>query len=161
MVLFKKILNGIEKVLSVIVGLDFIAITLLVSAEIFSRYILRNSIRGSYELSRYLVIWMVFLSTGIGLRRAELTSIKYVLERFPLKISRIIMFIGNIMMACFIIIAIIYGTKILDIVKGQLSPGLGLNMAFAYLAIPVGCLFILIFIIEGIINIVNMKSEIN
>lgn len=143
------------KVIEILVGLIFLLLTIVVVVEIFSRYVLGNSIRGSFELARYLVIWLCYLGTSQGIRRAELINISFVKNALPPKVAEAVTMITMLFMAGFLILVIRYGSEVVYSVIPQISPSLNISMAYPYLALPVGCFLMLIYLTEAFVKIMK------
>jgi len=153
--LITKSLDRLARVIEKLIGIIFLLLLIVVVVEIFSRYILGNSIRGSFELSRYLVIWLCFLGTSQGIRRAELINITIVKNALPPKVAKAITMITMLFMVGFLILIIRYGSEVVYSVIPQMSPSLNISMAYPYLALPVGSFLMLIFLAEAFVKVLK------
>jgi TRAP-type C4-dicarboxylate transport system permease small subunit len=152
----KRFLDGLAKVVEKTVGFILIAVFIMLVAEIFSRYLFHYSFRWVFELTRYLIIWIVFLGTSIGIRRAQLTSITFVTETLSPRAAKIVTILGILFMAGFLFLCVYYGYEALGMVANQSSPAMGINMSIPYLVVPIGSTMILIFLLEGL---TRLKKE--
>lgn len=150
-----KCLNRLARVIEIVIGILFLILTIVVVAEIFSRYVLGNSIKGSFELARYLVIWLCFLGTSQGIRRAELINITIVKNALPPQLAKAVTLTTMIFMAAFLLLIIRYGSEVVYAVIPQMSPSLNVSMAYPYLALPVGSFLMLIFLVEAFVKILK------
>jgi C4-dicarboxylate transporter DctQ subunit len=146
----KTLLDQLAWLLSIVVGVIFSCIIVLVSGEVFSRYFFHSSIRGAYEIAQYLCIWMTFLGVGVALRRAELISIDFIKRLLPPKIGNFITTIVTILMIGFLVITIRYGIMLMIGVRDTNSPSVGLNMVIPYAAVPIGSFLMIVFLVEGL-----------
>jgi TRAP-type transport system small permease protein len=155
--MYKAFMDKLDKVICHLVGCIFAAMLILVSTEIFSRYFLQASIKWSFELAAYLVIWLTFLGTSVGVRRAELTTITFVFVLFPRNLAKTIAFVGQLLMVAFLLICVKYGYEILAVVKMQTSPTLEINMSIPYTILPIGSFLILLFMVEAAVKTIRTK----
>ena len=106
--------------------------------QVFTRYVLNNSLSWTEELARYIFIWMTMLAAPVALRKGMHASVN-ILEKF---------FKGNGLVAyqclihLFIIIAallmITQGIKMMDVSMGKPSTVMRISMHYIYMAIPMG-----------------------
>lgn len=153
--LCQKYLNIFEKFHKINQGLIFIilsTILVVLFAEIVLRYIFGGSLRWSYELSRYLFVWLVFLSAGIGFRKGSHMGLEMFVELLPEKLGEILRTITHFMLLIFVLWVGYKGYGLIANVSGQTSPGLRINMSYPYYSISIGSLIISLYIIEMIIK---------
>ncbi len=58
-----------------------VALTLVMAAQVFCRYVVNYSLVWSEELARYLTIWLAFLGVSLGVRADSHFGITVVLDR--------------------------------------------------------------------------------
>jgi TRAP-type C4-dicarboxylate transport system permease small subunit len=115
-----------------------------VFAGVFFRYVLGDPLSWTEEVSRYLMIWLGFLATGLALREGGHVAIDAVIERFPRALRRWTIFFTRVLCMVFLITVVITGAMLVQRVATQTTPVLDISLAWAYAAIPVGCLLIAI-----------------
>ena len=155
--MIKKILDVLARAIEIMIGVILILMVVVVTVEIFARYVLGTSMRGSFEIARYLLIWICFLGPSQGIRRAELISITMVKNALPPAIAKQVTIGTIILMAAFLSIVIWYGIEVTSNAALQESPALGINMAIPYLAIPIGSFLILVFLLESLVRVWKAK----
>ena len=66
-------------------GAMFLVITVaaIVTAGVFFRYVLNDSLSWSEELAKYAMLWLVFLGAPIALRLGVHPNIEIIISRFP------------------------------------------------------------------------------
>ncbi|OFK66376.1 hypothetical protein HMPREF3056_02735 [Corynebacterium sp. HMSC056F09] len=114
--------------------------TILLFVQVFSRFILQNSLSWSEELSRYMFIWMNFLLLGIVTLRGEHIAIDVLTSKLKGGVKKIAM--QFVIIACFIvnIILLVFAIQIATTLfqLGQTSAALQLPMWVVYSALPFG-----------------------
>ena len=142
----KVVSKGVEVVCcSLLLG-----ITVLIFVQVIFRYVLQNSISWSEELTRYMMIWAVFLSAGYVLRRGAHANIDMLVNTFSPKV-KILLGTGSLLLImAFSVVIIRYGLVLMRFGSRQISSALQVPMHYVYLAIPIGgalllfyCLFLL------------------
>lgn len=112
----------------------------------FFRYAKLPVMAWGEELARYLMIWIVFIGLGVGARRNAHFYVQAVIGLFPKRLQKYfeVFRIGIVVVFCIIIICLSFSIIQAQIKMGQISPSLHIPMWMVYLAIPVGCAFMVI-----------------
>jgi TRAP-type transport system small permease protein len=140
--LYLRFCDGLVRAAQVAVIVLVAAMTANVLLAVFCRYVLGNGLSWSEETSRYLMIWMGFLGTGVALREGSHVAMTFFLDKAGPWLRRLMLqairglsliFLGGV----------IWGGAVLALsISSQVTPVLRISMAWPYLAIPVGCLLI-------------------
>lgn len=144
----KKILDTeIERLLLMFI---FISIVGLVFLQVLSRFVFNVSVGWSAELSRYLLIWLTWLSASYAIRKNEHIRITILIDKLPKIVRKWVEFIVLIIWSFFTIVMAIVGADVVSKIKltGQQTTTLGLSMWIVYLIIPLAGLLMLIRIIQ-------------
>src|SRR5438105_14963409 len=75
--------GGPWRLLEVVAGLLIGTITVLVTVQVFSRYVLNDTPPWSEELCRYLFIWASFLGACVAMGRASHLGVDSLVARLP------------------------------------------------------------------------------
>ncbi|WP_337997707.1 TRAP transporter small permease [Oleispirillum naphthae] len=151
-----KMLSALNATANRLIGhavvLLFAAMTTIILMQVFFRYVLENSLSWSEELARYMFIWLTFLGASIAMR-----------EKAHIKVSEIVGLVKNKKLnailrlaACVAGIVFLYilTTNSLVVAQrvfslGQVSPTMEfLPIGVTYFAIPIGCLFMILNLVE-------------
>lgn len=157
-----KILKGIDsinKVLGYVVALILIVMSIVITMQVFSRFVLKDSLEWSEELSRYLMIWLIFLAAALALRKKSLIGVEAVSERLTFKAKRILKTGVHTVNIVFFILLMKFGIEMLTHVSAQMSPAMKIPMLYPYAAIPVGAFFLLLNSIAVLIEFYQTKEE--
>jgi len=132
--------------------LTLTVIVLLVFLQVLSRYVFNNSIGWSSELSRYLLIWITWVSASYVIRTGEHIRVTTIINMFKPSVQKVIEVFVIICWAIFALVMAIEGTKVVLNIKlmNQTTSTLGLPMWIVYLAIPVGGSLMIIRLIQQI-----------
>jgi len=139
--------NSIIDYLLVAIGL---IVTLIMSAQIFCRYVLNESIPWSEEVVRYLFIWMTFLGAAIVLREKQQIRVTYFLDLLPNKVRDRVKDIESLLTRSLILVLAILGLIWLMTSNVAISSSTGapVNMII-YSALPVTMILSIIFLMTN------------
>lgn len=127
-----------------------IFIIILVFIQVLARFVFNISVGWSAELSRYLLIWITWISMSYTIRRNDHIRITLVVDRLPQKIRKTIEVIVILLWASFAYVMAYVGTEVVQTIKlmGQKTSTLGISMWIVYLIIPIGGILMLIRLIQ-------------
>jgi TRAP-type C4-dicarboxylate transport system permease small subunit len=150
--LSEKVSQLAEKVVQVaLVGMVAI-MTVIIIIQVFMRYIFLYSLSWSEEVARYLMIWVCFLGASLALKYGFHIGVEFVVNRFPKKMRGWVNLIAKIGVLLFLIYFTIGGFRVSWAVRDQDSPALLFSMAYAYLSAPVGGFFMIIQLLNLLIE---------
>lgn len=135
------------------------AMTVSVLLGVLFRYALKAPLPWSEEMARYLMIWGVSLGASIAFREGSHVGITILMDRLSKTPGRILIQFAQIIIIAFMATISIYGFILVSKLRGQTSPAMEIPMAWAYLAIPVGCLLIFLEGLAMLIFRVNVPEE--
>jgi len=121
-----------------ITGILLIIMIALIFAQVLTRYVFDYSIPWSEELTRYLFVWMIFLSLNITIRDNLPIRIDIVDQFLSEKNKRMLdVFVRMLSIITFVVFT--YSAYMFTL-RGVLStsPALGLPLYLAYVAMPIG-----------------------
>jgi len=138
-----------DRINSLAKGLLLLSACTMVTAvfmQIIFRYLLQLPLSWSEELARYAFMWTTFLGASVALRYNTLPNITMGVKFFPKKIQPYLFLVTNGLSALFCYHFIVEGTKLCIAVLPDKTPALDFTISWAYAALPVGGLFMLIHI---------------
>jgi len=152
-----KVSRFAERVVQVtLVGMVAI-MTVIIILQVFMRYLFLYSLSWSEEVARYLMIWVSFLGASLALKYGFHIGVEFVINRIPEKMRGWVNLIAKMGILIFLIYFTIGGFRVSWAVRDQDSPALLFSMAYAYLSAPVGGFFMIIqllnLLVEDLIKI--------
>lgn len=115
-------------------------LVLVVSGEMFVRYVFNNSFFFADELARYLFIWVAFLGASLALRRGQHVGLELIIHRR----SRALRVLVQVLVGAFLIVFLVSSLTLLPAMWQQHTTTLGIRMFWVYLALPVGAVLMLL-----------------
>jgi len=138
------LLRGIDTTLNWALTIILTIMLVVVSAQIWYRFVLNDPLTWSEEVARYLFVWISFLGSAVGVRYNVHLGIDLIDKILSPKGRKIMTVLVNLLMQIFLGVVIIWGIRILHVVQFQKSASLGIPMTYPYLAVPVGASFMLL-----------------
>ena len=125
-------------------------IVTIVTIEVVLRYLFGHSLIFTEELSRYLMVWVVFLGGALAVRDGSHIRINVLAKRFSVKRRRLVHVIAHALTGIFLVVVTVEGLKILPRQLDQMCITIDVSMFYFYLAIPVGSVLMMLFLLPHI-----------
>ena len=119
-----------------------LVLILIVSAQVFARYIVGHSISWSDEVALILMVWMAFIAMAIGVRMNLHIAITAVFNALPEKAQFIIGKFNQLVIFAIGVVLMVYGSLLIDSTITSTLPATHLPAATLYLMIPVSGFYI-------------------
>lgn len=133
--------------------------TIAIFIQVICRYALRSSLAWSEELSRFLFIWMTFIAGYVGARQGKHIGVEALQNALPRVPSIVLKFLSNIICTAFFFVVAYCTWLAWPKLMRQVSPALGLPIAYVYLCMIVGSLFMGLWYMVVAVKSVQKKSE--
>ena len=117
---------------------------IIISAQVWYRFILNDPLSWSEEAGRYLFVWISFMGAAAGVRYQVHLGIDIMDKLLSANAYRLVVVAVNVIIQLFLLMIIYWGFKILGIIQFQESPSMHISMCYPYMAVPVGGIFMLI-----------------
>ena len=124
----------------------------MVCLEVILRYCFKSSLFFTEELSRYIMIWIVFLGTALLVYEFKHINIDVITGKLSPKGQAVCALFSQIIVALFCIFLAVEGTKILPMQLEQEAVSMPVTMFWFYLCIPVGAVLCIIFLVAQIMK---------
>ncbi|HLR68266.1 MAG TPA: TRAP transporter small permease [Virgibacillus sp.] len=141
-----KISYWIDQAIRSFITVFLSLMTIIMLVQIIGRFVFNSGIVWTDEISRYLMVWLVFLGAAVATRDWSHISVS-VLEENSKTMKKILPPIQKIFMLIYTVVVIKFGYDILDIVANQASPNAGISMAIVYSVFPLSCIIMVIHLI--------------
>ena len=149
---YHKICDTINTIVSFLVIVLLFLLAALLSAAVFYRYVLNDSIYWSAEIARYLLGYIVFLGSTLAHKNKNHISIDILLSYLSKKYDR---YINHAISILFLIFwsTVLYGSyKLFPLFMLQTTATLNIPYAYAFAALPISALIWILYVIEDIIT---------
>ncbi|MFW6076647.1 MAG: TRAP transporter small permease [Hyphomicrobiales bacterium] len=159
MTAFSRLMTGVENGLRWTVLTFYIAIVALVAFQVINRFWLHISIIWVSDLAIICFIWLGFLTAALAVRRHGHFRMRLMLDLLGETRARqgLELFAVAVALAVFGLL-LFTGFEMTWRGRREASPGLGLTMSWAYLALPVSAAAAVLFYIEIILKELSGKA---
>ncbi len=145
---YSRFIDGLDALVKAVVVTLFASLVGLVALQVGLRYLVGSSIHWEEEAARYLMIWITFLTAGVGLRLGAHVAVDFVKDSVPPAVRIPLLIAMKLSILCFLALVAAYGGWVMLNVKDQISPALECSMAIPYAAVPVGCALMILYTFE-------------
>jgi|WetSurMetagenome_2_1015567.scaffolds.fasta_scaffold31421_2 TRAP-type C4-dicarboxylate transport system permease small subunit len=116
---------------------------LTVFVGVANRFVFKISMSWTEQLARFLLIWISMLGAAIAVRPALHIGVMFVVTRLG-RWRRPIMTVNSVLIIGFLAVVGYFGLRLSLSQASQTSPVMNLSMFWPFLAVPVGCLLMII-----------------
>jgi len=142
--MFQRVVGALRRAREVVVMVLMAVLVVVVVASVVFRYVLLAPLSWSEEVGRYLMIWVGFLAASIAIQQGMHVGIDFVVSWVRPEVAAWLRRLARGLTALFLLIVTAYGFVLVISLWDQWSPVLQFRMTWPYLAIPVGCLLMLL-----------------
>jgi len=120
--------------------------------QVLSRYVVGLSIPFSEEINRFMFVWVVMLGSSLVMRDKTHAAITILIHYMPKGLAKVFKIGVYLISIGFLVLLFYYGIKMTSITHVQPAPASKIPMSYAYAAIPMGALFMLVFGLENLVR---------
>jgi len=151
---FRLLSRLVESLVILLAGI----IVAIVTAEVTLRYLFSHSMIFTEELSRYLMVWIVFLGSALAIRDGSHIHIQILVKRLGPRMQQNVKLASYALIIAFLVFITVEGLKILPRQLQQMCITIDISLFYFYLAIPVGSILMIIFLLPIIRQTLAGKS---
>lgn len=133
-------------------GLGLVAMTAIVSWQVFGRFILNSSPSWSEQAALTLMIWFVTLAAAVGVREGFHIRITAVEDMVAPPVRKAMHVLADLVVGGIGAAMLFWGGDLVIRTWGHVIPSLGLSRGFAYLGLPLAGGLIVLFALERILK---------
>ncbi len=155
--MMEKIKNILDKVIMTVCVVFFIAMVLLTTYQVVTRYIFKSPSSFSEVTTRYLFVWLILLSATYVFGQRDHICITALKDTFQGKTRKAINIFGECVIILFSVLILIYG--------GGAISGINMVQYDSILKIPTGIIYSIIpisgvlIVFYSILNIIKYAKE--
>jgi TRAP-type C4-dicarboxylate transport system permease small subunit len=154
----KKLLTLMEKTFAFLSMAGIGLMLIIIFLQVISRYFFGYTASYSEELSRYLFVWVTFLSLPVVSRQGGHMAVGLLTERFTGERLRRLKIAGCICSLAFLAIMVWQGIRMVQLAVWQTSPAMEIPMSYMYISIPLGCGGMILLVLEELFDLVLRRE---
>ncbi len=133
-----------DRVARFLVALMMAVMSAIVLFGVFNRFIFKIPISWTEEIAKYLLIWISMIGSAVAVRIGGHVGVGLIVTKLKEKPRTVIVWINQLAIVGFVVVLIYLGTKVSIKELHTFGYTTRIPMFWPLLAIPVGCLMILI-----------------
>lgn len=133
-------------------GFGLVAMTAIVSWQVFGRFILNSSPSWSEQAALTLMIWFVTLAAAVGVREGFHIRITAAEDMVKPPVRKAMQVLADLVVGGIGAAMLFWGGDLVIRTWGHVIPSLGLSRGFAYLGLPLAGGLIVLFALERILK---------
>ena len=153
-----KALEILRKITDAIVAILFAVLVTLVLIQVFTR-MFHMSQTWIDEISKFVFVWVTYLGGAFTVRKGANITFDLVLEGVHGKTYKILFTFVNIVCVIFLAAMAVLGSQAAWANRVQLSTMTRVNMGLMNMAIPIGCVLMIIAQVEYYFSTLKKKKE--
>src|SRR6202012_1113839 len=148
---FRRAMNGLY-LLCVIVGCTaLVLISAIIPWAVFTRYVLNSAASWPEPLAVLLTIVLTFLGAAAGYRFNLHMNVSFFADKLPGRLRIALDIVVQLLMALIAAFMIVWGARLVEVTwHNSIADFPFLSVGVTYLPIPIGGVFLLLFIIQPI-----------
>ena len=127
-------LEKVTRISCVVMSCSMVAI---VSSGVIARYLMRNPMVWTEEISRTLMIWTAFFGISIAVRKRSHLGVSFFVARMPISLQRLIKLFTDGLTIWFLYVLTIYGFRMVESSKSQIETATGISMSYFFICVPI------------------------
>jgi TRAP-type C4-dicarboxylate transport system permease small subunit len=149
----RRILRGVDILCDVLALSALVAMVVVVTWQVFGRYVLQASPRWSSEIALLLLAWLGLLGIAIGIRERSHIAVSLITDRLPSALSRSLGGLVYALMAAFGGYFVVEGIQLTEFASHNTMPATGLPTSVQYAAIPVSGILICVYALAHLFGV--------
>lgn len=133
-------------------GALLVVIALLMSVQVFTRYVLEQPLTWSDEIISLAFTWLCFLGAAVALKHRGHIGLTFLVEQCPPAPRRVWIAAIGLVVSAFLAVLVHAGWKMTALVHDQLSAALELPMSYFYAALPVSAVLMIVYELAHVVG---------
>jgi C4-dicarboxylate transporter DctQ subunit len=146
----KTFLNNIELYLGTIC---FIILTIMLTLQVVSRYVLKNSFTWMEEFATIMFVWMIYFGVSAAVTKRKHLRIDFVLDLVPYKVKKAMLILSNVIFAIFNVYISTIMANIISLMGTSKTTMLHWPQKVVYSIIPIALLISVIRLVQDTIRL--------
>ena len=142
-----------------VAAICFIALTVMLTGQVLSRYLLKHSITWMEEAATILFVWMIYLGVSAAVTKRKHLRIDFLLDMMPFKVKRGMLIASNVIFALFNIYVSYIMYNVIKLLGTSKTTMLHIPQQLVYAIIPLGILLSVIRLVEDTIKLMKENES--
>jgi TRAP-type C4-dicarboxylate transport system permease small subunit len=150
--LYRKLMDALYLLCVVVAGTALVLISAVIPWAVFTRYVLNSAASWPEPTAVLLTIVVTFIGAAACYRRRLHMNVSFFVQMFPAPLRMLTELLAELLVATMALFMVIYGEKLVAATwYNTIADFPSLSVGVTYLPIPVGGVFLLLFVIERVV----------
>lgn len=157
----KGMKQGLDRILTSVCVIDFIAMVLLTMYQVIVRYVFKSPSSVSEVLARYCFVWLILLSATYVFGQRDHICITFIKDKLTGRARKILEAVSELVVILFSGAILVYGGVVITTMNMlQYDSILKIPTGMIYSIIPVCGILIIFYSLYNLYSILNDKGEV-
>lgn len=152
----KTFLNNFELYLAT---LCFIVLTVMLTLQVFSRFVLGHSWTWMEEFATIMFVWMIYLAISAAVTHRKHLKIDVLLEAVPFQVKKVMLIASNVIFAAFNIYISVIMVNVIQLLGSSKTTMLGIPQQLVYIVIPIGLIISVIRLVQDTLKLLKEEKK--
>ena len=152
-----KLMEPVHRSFAYSIAIIFGLMVMVGFFQVANRYLFNSSLSWSEEFQKFAHIWIICLTIPVAYKNSAHLGMDIISKRLSSKNQYLFNQFVNILWLFFGLLLAIYSMKLMGVAIHQLSPGLGISMAWVYAGLLIGNIYLIITAIQKLIENSNRQ----
>lgn len=146
----ERVLSALTRIAQFFCTLLMVIMTVIISWQIFGRYVLNDTPKWSEQLAGILMVYMTLIGGAIAVREHRHIALTWFRNHWPAGVQQLCRLVVNLAIAAFGLLMLVYGVQMAQLVQAWTVPTLGISRSVNYWAFPVSGVLMLLYALDRI-----------
>ena len=148
----------LDTLLDALLMIILAAMSLVVAANVFCRFVLNFSLYWGDESAQILLVWLTFLGAAVAVREQAHYALNYLSEQLAPRPRRALLILRSVLSVVAIVVLLYYSARVTQAIENWVMPATEISRAWVYGACPLGCIFMLYYALRNLWNDLNSNA---
>ncbi|MGR3494015.1 TRAP transporter small permease [Citreimonas sp.] len=148
MIAIAKLTGVLARIALWVAGAGLIAMTAMIAAQVFFRYVLNDSLIWTEPMSVMVMGWFILLGAAVGIREGNHLSFEILLYLASDRMKAVLLSVSDVVVTGFGIGMVVYGWQLAAKTAANTIPSLGISGAWDFMPLIAGGVLISLFTLE-------------
>ena len=140
----------LNKTLDTLLIIILAAMSLIVAANVFCRFVLNFSLYWGDELAQILLIWLTFLGAAVAVRENSHYALNFLITKLQNRSRQWLIVFRTVLSLLAILILLYFSARVTWEIRTWVMPATEISRGWVYGACPLGCSFMLYYAIKNL-----------
>jgi TRAP-type C4-dicarboxylate transport system permease small subunit len=150
--MLNKFISVMDNILKYVLAALLIGMVAIIFLQILTRYVFQSPLSWSEEVARYLFIFVTYLGVSRAIGTGGHIAMDILTSNLKPRAHSLVNLIIDLIVAFYFAFLIYTSMLLLPIIARQFTPALNISYVFIYIAIPLGSLISIIYLLDKTIG---------